>query len=121
MFDRISRSFSLALSSWNVLKTDKHLALFPLVSGIACFAILITFAIPLGAIALINNGAAYDSENHPYLWLVPVGFVYYFVTAFVVVFCNSALVSCAIMRFNGETPTVKDGFRAAWARVLRAS
>src|SRR5205823_1125594 len=82
-----------------------------------CFAILISFAIPLGAIALVTNGAAYDSDNHPYLWLIPVGFVYYFINAFIVVFCNSALVSCALMRFNGETPTVKDGFRAAWARL----
>src|SRR4051794_22242771 len=99
MFDRISRSFSLARSSWNVLRTDKHLALFPLVSGIACFAILITFAVPLGTIYLATDGRAYESENHPYLWLIPVGFVYYFINAFIVVFCNSALVSCALMRF----------------------
>ena len=34
MFDRISNGFSLARSSWGVLVKDKHLIVFPIVSGI---------------------------------------------------------------------------------------
>src|SRR5262249_34891755 len=36
---------------------------------------------------------------------------------FVVIFCNAALVHCALMNFNGEQATVGDGFRAASARL----
>jgi hypothetical protein len=33
------------------------------------------------------------------------------------IFCNSALISCALLRFNGETPTLADGFKMAMARL----
>jgi hypothetical protein len=116
MFETISRSFSLAKSSWEVLRANKQLALFPVVSGLACLAIFITFLIPLVGIGLINDGAAYQSD-YAWMWQLPVAFAYYFLTSFAVIFCNAALVSCALMHFRGETPTLKDGFRAAWARV----
>jgi len=115
MFERISRSFSLARSSWNVLTTDKQLVLFPVISGITFLAVLISFAVPLGVIYSVNE-QAFESD-HAWMWLLPVGFAFYFCTAFVMVFCNAALISCALMRFNGETPTLGDGFRAAWARL----
>ena len=35
----------------------------------------------------------------------------------VTIFCNSALLGCAFLRFNGENPTVGDGFRTAFARL----
>ena len=40
-------------------------------------------------------------------------FVYYFANYFVIVFCNSALVACAMIRFKGGSPSVADGWRAA--------
>ena len=46
MFERISRSFSLARSSWDVLRRDKQLLLFPILSGIACLLVLVSFAVP---------------------------------------------------------------------------
>ena len=33
------------------------------------------------------------------------------------IFCNSALISCALLRFNGESPTLADGFKMAMARL----
>ena len=47
MFDRISNSFALARSSWQVLRTDKQLIVFPIISGIACLLILLSFALPI--------------------------------------------------------------------------
>jgi hypothetical protein len=44
-------------------------------------------------------------------------FAVYYVEWFVVVFFNTALVGCALMRFSGGDPTVKDGFRLAVARL----
>ena len=48
---------------------------------------------------------------------MPVSFAFYFSTYFVIIFCNSALISCAMMRFNGQEPSVGDGFRMAMSRL----
>src|SRR5437763_9691655 len=44
-------------------------------------------------------------------------FLFYLLSYFVVIFFNSALMSCAFMRFNGEEPTLEDGLRAALSRL----
>jgi hypothetical protein len=117
MFERFSRSLSLARSSWDVLVADKKLLLFPLLSGLACLLIVVGIFAPL-SLALFFAGVLIDAQGNANLFVtVPLLFVYYFVTWFVVIFCNSALVSCALMHFNGERPTLGDGFRAAWARL----
>jgi hypothetical protein len=35
----------------------------------------------------------------------------------VIIFFNSALISCALIRFSGETPTISDGLNAAASRM----
>src|SRR4051812_40331013 len=115
MFDRISRSWSLAMSSWRVLRTDKQLVVFPIVSSIALLIVLISFGVPLFILAANNN--LLDANGKPPMWIYPVAFGFYFCNYFVIVFCNAALTSCALMRLNGETPTVGYGFQAAMARL----
>lgn len=62
MFERISNGWELAKESWNVLKLDKELLLFPLLSGIACLLVLASFAVPLWnspyAEAILNDQQA---------------------------------------------------------------
>jgi hypothetical protein len=113
--DRINTSIALAKASWAVLMKDKQLALFPVVSSIACVLIFISFAIPIGILAFLIGPDNMQEKVNLY-WEIPVTFLFYLVTYFAIIFCNSALVSCALMRFNGETPTLMDGFRAAAAR-----
>jgi len=119
MFDRISNGFSLARSSWHVLVKDKHLLWFPIISGFMFLIVLASFAIPLAT--LVDwNGVQQQMDNNkgkPPVWVYPVTFAFYFCTYFVIIFCNSALTSCAIMRFNGQDPTLGDGFRMACARL----
>jgi len=120
MFDRIARSFELARSSWNVLRTDKKLVLFPVISGISVILVLLGFAgslIGLHAGQVIDLDWQNNNNGQPPVWFYVVVFAYYFCNYFVIIFCNSALVSCAIMRFNGQQPTLGDGFRAAAARM----
>jgi hypothetical protein len=121
MFDRISRSFELAKSSWRVLMDNKQLVIFPVFSGIAAVIVLLSFAVPIGVLAA--NGVAiapvFDADGNTQVpvWYYPVTFAFYFCNYFVIVFFNSALVSCALMRFNGQQPTIGDGLRAATARL----
>jgi hypothetical protein len=119
MFDRISNSFALARSSWQVLRTDKQLVLFPILSGLGCFLVLLSFALPFLVhpqwLDFLHNGGNAAQQVPPWAYLV--AFAFYFANYFVIVFCNAALISCAIVRFNGETPTIADGFRAAASRL----
>src|SRR5436309_5877657 len=63
------------------------------------------------------NGQLLDANNNPVWWAWLVAFAFYFCTYFVIIFCNAALISCALMRFNGQEPTLGDGFRAAASRL----
>lgn len=119
MFDRISNGFALAGSTWRVLVRDKHLLVFPIVSGFLFLLVMVSFAVPLATLVDWNGfqQQLQQNNNRPPLWVYAVTFAFYFCTYFVVIFCNSALVSCALLRFHGETPSLGDGFRAAFARL----
>lgn len=118
MFERISNSFALARSSWGVLRTDKQLIVFPILSGIACFLVTISFCMPFlfnpKMLNFLNDEI--NVQKVPW-WFYVVAFAFYFCNYFVVIFFNSALISCALIRFSGETPTLGDGLRAASARL----
>ncbi len=113
MFSRITNSFALARSSWGVLKTDKKLVLFPVLSGIACVLVLISFVTPF----LIAPDAFKNLQQQAPWALALITFAFYFINYFVIVFFNAALVSCALIRFHGGDPTLGDGLRAASARL----
>ena len=118
MAGRFSRSWSLANASWQVLKQDTQLMVYPLVSAIAGLVVIAAFA--AGAFGVVGFDGLSNMDRHA----VPMG---YYVTAlafyvclyFVMFFCNAALVGAAMMRFDGRTPTVGDGWRIASARAGR--
>lgn len=116
MFDRISNGWELAKASLRVLRMDKELLVFPLVSSVCCLLVLASFVAPLwnsqyAAVVFNDHQAPHD----PVAYLIL--FAFYFVNYFVIVFFNSALVACAIIRFKGGDPTLADGFRAATNRL----
>ncbi len=123
MGGRISRGWELVKESWSVLRQDKELMLFPMLSSIACILVAASFALPfifvpeLGkAIFDQKNQQAHGAPNSKILGYA-IGFAFYFVNYFVIVFFNVALVSCALARFKGGNPTVGDGIQAAVQRL----
>ena len=61
MFERIQNGWELMRQSWEVLKLDKELLLFPLISGIACILVMGSFALPLwasGYLDVLADGGA---------------------------------------------------------------
>lgn len=116
MFERISRGFELTRQSLGVLRAEKTLLVFPLLSGIACLLVLGSFAVPLWA-----TGYAESVLGEEQLPQDPVAYVllflFYFINYFVIVFFNSALVSCAIVRFHGGDATLGDGLGMAASRL----
>jgi hypothetical protein len=119
-FDRLSTGWTTAGACVDVLKRDKKLIVFPLLSGISCLIVLASFAIPLAVAkpkfltAFMDEGA--DVHQTP-IWFWAVLFLFYFVNYFVIYFFNSALVYCALSHFRGEPASADDGLRAAVRRL----
>ncbi|MCH9656908.1 MAG: hypothetical protein K0U86_01345 [Planctomycetes bacterium] len=116
MFSRISNGWALTKQSFRVLMLDKELLLFPIMSGISCLLVLVSFALPLWNskyASVVMNDQQVPQDPVAYIIL----FAFYFVNFFVIIFFNSALMACAIIRLKGGNPTVGDGFRAAMNRL----
>ena len=111
------KSSALLKQSFQVLRQDKQLIVFPLMSALACGAVLISFATPIIATGLIEDFSSRNGKEEITLGMKVIGaglsFLFYFVCYTVMVYFNTALVSCAMERFDGKTPTVKGGLRAA--------
>ncbi|MBY0524177.1 MAG: hypothetical protein K2R98_12300 [Gemmataceae bacterium] len=118
MFQKISNSFALATSSARLLWQEKQLLIFPFVSGLACLLVVASFCIPFIAHpALLDFPKDAQGDVQLPFWVYPALFSFYFVTYFVVIFFNSALISCAVLRFNGQEATLGDGLSIAVNRL----
>jgi hypothetical protein len=116
VFDRLANGWELMKASGRVLRLDKELLVFPFLSGLACLLVLGSFALPLfvtGAFTIDRDAEQLTHNPLAYVLL----FAFYFCNYFVIVFFNSALVACAIIRFNGGDPTLSDGLQAAASRL----
>ncbi|MBN8597506.1 MAG: hypothetical protein J0L78_07515 [Planctomycetes bacterium] len=111
------RSSALLTQSFHVLRQDKQLVIFPLLSAAACLAVLISFATPIIATGLLEDISSQNGKEEITLGMKALGaglsFLFYFVSYTVMVYFNTALVSCAMERFDGKTPTVRGGLHAA--------
>lgn len=113
MFNRLSRSWSLVKASASVLRADKELLVFPVVSTICALIVAASFILPIFGAGLAEEWLGEDGMQ-PVAWLVV--FAFYLSQYFVVFFFNSALVGAALIRLDGGDPTVRDGLRIAWQR-----
>jgi hypothetical protein len=107
MAGRFARSFQLVKESLNVLKQDKEILLFPIISGVLSIILFVSFIIPFFLVKITEAGT-----------IVNVGaalliFAYYLTSYFIVIFFNVGLITCAKMRLNGQDPTFKDGMKNA--------
>lgn len=111
---KLSRTWGMMRASWWVLKQDKELLLFPVLSTIAAVLVVVSFALPLFGLGLMSN-LDQGGEGNPLIYVI--AFAFYFVNYFVIIFFNSAIVACAIQRMEGGNPTVGSGLSAAWQRL----
>jgi hypothetical protein len=110
---RFARSWQLIKVCWSVLRQDKQLLVFPAVSTIGVLLVTASFVIP-GFFTGFWSGI---SENGANAGLYVLIVLFYLVEYFIIIFCNAALVSAAIVRLEGGDPTLGDGFRGAWDHI----
>jgi hypothetical protein len=113
---KIARTWSLMSESWQVLKQDKSLLVFPLMSGICCLLLMISFAIPLYETGDWKPPVQDAGSAHQVIYIGTL-FLFYFCNYFIIVFFNSAIIACAAARMSGGNPTIGDGLRAAGSRL----
>jgi len=111
--ERIKRSWELAKASLEVLKQDKELLIFPLISAVVMFFITLTFLVPTLVGNVLDNILARGMPVFGYIVL----FLFYLVQYTVVYFNSTALVGAAMIRLRGGDPKVKDGFEIAVSRL----
>jgi hypothetical protein len=118
MAGRFSRSWSLASASWQVLRQDTQLMVFPFVSAIATIVVAAAFVLGFLGVAGFDGLSRLDHQQVPGAYYL-TAFAFYVCLYFVMFFCNAALVGAAMIRFGGGSPTVADGWRIASARSGR--
>ena len=111
MFQRLSNSWKLAKASAAVLRADKELILFPIISLLGLIGVTVLFFLPLAFFE--SSGGAEGEQIITYIFV----FLFYLVQYFVIFFANTALVGAALIRLDGGDPTVGDGFRIAFEHI----
>jgi hypothetical protein len=108
IFDSINRGWNLTKASYEVLKLDKELLLFPIISTIVM--VVLAGGVFLG---IAIPAAASGSQTLFYLALLAA----YIMGTFVVIFFNAAIIACAKIRFSGGNPTLADGINASMRHI----
>lgn len=113
-FDRLSNGWTLAMNSFKVLKENKQLIIFPILSGISLVLVMGSFILVfLGINGWPGESGEESSNLNYYLYM----FLFYLVNYFVVVFFNMALIHCTRLYFRGEEVSINAGLRFSLSRI----
>jgi hypothetical protein len=113
--NKFTRSWSLMKASWNVLRQDREMLLFPLLSSVACVLLLASFILPVVLTSDWSGKEFHTDISDPVAFAMAFGF--YFGNYFIVTFFNTALVACAVKRLRGGDPTFSEGLAEARDRL----
>ena len=119
-FDRLSNGWQLAKTSLAIIEEEKSLLLFPVLSTLALIMVCATFFgggyfIFGEELLAAADTAETGTGTSPFAYVL--AFCYYFVTYFVIIFFNSALVHCAVQVLNGEETSLSAGLEFATSKL----
>ena len=105
---RFKRGWNLSKQSWAVVKSDKSLLAFPIISVVAAIITMIIF---------FGGGAAIAVATGSPWGALPLVIIGAYLLTVVGVFASVALASCATEALEGRDTTVGQGIRAARGRM----
>src|SRR5512132_2231430 len=97
-FTRLSNGWQISMNSFKVLKENKQLIIFPILSGISMIFVMGSFFTVMLGISGWDVDRIEDHNDWVYIGLT---LLYYLVNYFVVVFFNVALTHCTRLYFHG--------------------
>jgi hypothetical protein len=113
-FDRLSNGFKIAMNSFKVLRANKQLIIFPVLSGISLVLVVASFFTGI----LATKGWDLDRlEEMGTFTMYFFIFLFYIANYFVIVFFNMALIHCTRLYFHGEEVTVAKGLKFSMSRI----
>jgi hypothetical protein len=115
-FDRLSNGWTIAMNSFKVLKENKQLIIFPILSGFAILLVMASFfTASLASAGWDIENMHIEEKGTPVYYLILFGF--YIVNYFIVVFFNMALIHCTRLYFRGEEVTIRKGLQFSMSRI----
>ncbi|MGC1549047.1 MAG: DUF6159 family protein [Rhodanobacter sp.] len=121
MAGKFARSWALMKASAGVLRSDKSLLMFPLLSGLCTLPVAASFLIPMGVALMAGGHAGELTDRRMSLGYYVVLFAFYLVQYFVIIFFNTALAGAALQRLRGEPTSLSAGIavaRSRWDSIL---
>ncbi|MCL7476385.1 MAG: DUF6159 family protein [ANME-2 cluster archaeon] len=114
MFDVLSRSWEITKMSFDVIKKDKELLLFPFFASIFSILFLIAMLVPSIITSFIEEGVgpeAYGIVQYAVLFLTYLGL------AFIATFFNVCVVYTVKIRFEGGNATFMESLKFALSKI----
>jgi hypothetical protein len=115
MAGKFARSWALMKASAAVLRSDKSLLVFPLLSGLCTLLVAASFLVPVALMVIGADHAGSGERMSVGSYLLM--FAFYLVQYFVIIFFQAALTGVALMHLRGEPASVGAGFALARARL----
>ncbi|RYY98298.1 MAG: hypothetical protein EOO11_08490 [Chitinophagaceae bacterium] len=116
-FDRLSNGWSITMSSFKVLRANKQLIVFPLLSGASLLLVMASFVVAVLAAFGWDFGTIEEDGAGSMVLNYGLVFCFYVINYFVITFFNMALIHCARLYFHGEEVTVSAGLRFSASRI----
>ena len=117
MAGKFARSWALMKASATVLRSDKSLLVFPLLSGLCTLLVAASFLIPVAVMVIGGEHAGQDFHQRMPMGAYLLMFAFYLVQYFVIIFFQTALTGVALMHLRGEPTSVAAGFALARSRL----
>ena len=114
MFEVFARSWEITKLSFNVIKKDKELLLFPALAGLFSIMFLIAMLVPSIIISFIQEGMG--PETYGIMEYI-VLFITYLGLAFIATFFNVCVVYTTKIRFEGNNATFMESIRFAVSKI----
>ncbi len=114
LFTRLSNGWQISMNSFKVLKANRQLIIFPVLSGLSLLMLLGSFAL------VIMTGAGWDTGNLSKpnnIENYSVIFLFYIINYFIIVYFNTALIHCTTLYFRGEKVSVREGLDFSFSRI----
>jgi hypothetical protein len=114
LMTKFSNGWTIAANSFKVLKENRQLLIFPVLSGVSIIVIVASFCVTF----LGFSGWELDAISEPGRMVsYAILFFFYITNYFVIVFFNMALVHCTSLYFKGEEVTVQKGIEFSKGRI----
>lgn len=111
---RLSNGWEITMNSFKVLKENKQLIIFPILSGASMLLVMGSFFV---AMLGTSSWELEMMEAHGDAYYIGFTLLFYLVNYFVVIFFNVALTHCTRLYFHGEEVTIRKGIEFSLTRI----